>query len=150
MVCFAEPLEVDHLPLAQELDNVVYVRIVAEAQDVIVGDAGFLLWCNHESATSYRKWRKNTLNCVRNAVNLALEAFQRLLQCGPVYVQIAGGQAGQSQHLLQGALNLAQGLVDGLDGFFKFFFGLHGSILLKSSNGFQWERLSFQGCVSQQ
>ena len=51
MVCFAEPLEVDYLPLAQELDNVVYVRVIAEAQDVIVGDAGFLLWCNHASAT---------------------------------------------------------------------------------------------------
>lgn len=33
----------DYLPLAQELDNVVYVRVIAEAQDVIVGDAGFLL-----------------------------------------------------------------------------------------------------------
>lgn len=43
MVCLAEPLEVDYLPLAQELDNVVYVRVIAEAQDVIVGDAGFLL-----------------------------------------------------------------------------------------------------------
>lgn len=61
MVCFAEPLEVDYLPLAQELDNVVYVRVIAEAQDVIVGDAGFLLWCNHESATllqkTAKKWR---------------------------------------------------------------------------------------------
>ena len=36
----------DYLPLAQELDNVVYVRVIAEAQDVIVGDAGFLLWCD--------------------------------------------------------------------------------------------------------
>ncbi len=43
MFRFAEPLEVDYLPLAQELDNVVYVRVIAEAQDVIVGDAGFLL-----------------------------------------------------------------------------------------------------------
>ena len=51
MVCLAEPLEVDYLPLAQELDDVVHVRVVAEAEDVVVGHPGLLLWCNHESAT---------------------------------------------------------------------------------------------------
>ena len=40
-----------HLPLAQELDDVVHVRVVAEAEDVVVGHPGLLLWCNHESAT---------------------------------------------------------------------------------------------------
>lgn len=41
-----EPLEVDHLPLAQELDDVVHVRVVAEAEDVVVGHPGLLLWCD--------------------------------------------------------------------------------------------------------
>lgn len=40
---FAEALEVDHLPLAQELDDVVHVRVVTEAEDVVVGHPGLLL-----------------------------------------------------------------------------------------------------------
>jgi hypothetical protein len=48
---FTEPLEVDNLPLPQEADYVVYIRVVGQAEDVIVGEPGLLLWCNHESAT---------------------------------------------------------------------------------------------------
>lgn len=40
----AKALEVDDLPLPQEADDVVHVRIIAETQDVIVCDAGFLFW----------------------------------------------------------------------------------------------------------
>ena len=109
MIRFAEALEVDDFPFPQEADHVVHIRIVRQAQDVVVGKAGLLLWCNHESATSCRKWRKIKSNGVRNAIDFVLKAFQRLLQRSPVYVQIAGGQAGQGQHLLQSALNLAQG-----------------------------------------
>ena len=32
-------------PGAQELDDIVDIRIVAEPQDVVVGDAGLLLCC---------------------------------------------------------------------------------------------------------
>ena len=39
----AEALEMHDLPGAQELDDVVDVRVVAEPQDVVVGDAGLLL-----------------------------------------------------------------------------------------------------------
>jgi len=66
------------------------------------------------------------LNRIGDAVDLALEAFQCLLQNLPVYVQIAGGQLGQGQHLFQGTLDFAQSLVNRLNGLFKFFFGLHG------------------------
>ena len=41
----AEPLEVNDFPLAQELDNVVDVGIVAETEDVVVGNAGLLFCC---------------------------------------------------------------------------------------------------------
>ena len=34
----------DHLPLPEELDDVVDVRIIAQTQDVVVGDPGLLLW----------------------------------------------------------------------------------------------------------
>ena len=45
MVCFAEPLEVYDLPGTEEADDVVYVGIVAEAEDIVVGNAGLLLCC---------------------------------------------------------------------------------------------------------
>jgi len=38
----AEALEVDDLPFPQEADNVVYVRVVAEAEDVVIGHPGLL------------------------------------------------------------------------------------------------------------
>ena len=40
---FAEALEVDDFAGAQELDGIVDVRVVGQAQDVVVGDAGLLL-----------------------------------------------------------------------------------------------------------
>ena len=40
----AEALEVDHLPLPEELDDVVHIGIIAEPQDVIIGDTSLLLW----------------------------------------------------------------------------------------------------------
>ena len=43
MVCFAEPLEMDDLPLPQEPDGIVDVRVIAQAQDIVVGKAGLLL-----------------------------------------------------------------------------------------------------------
>ena len=41
---FPKSLEMDHLPLPEELDDVVDVRIIAQTQDVVVGDPGLLLW----------------------------------------------------------------------------------------------------------
>ena len=46
MVCFAETLEVDDFPLSQETDDIVDVRVVGKAEDIVVGEAGFLL-CRH-------------------------------------------------------------------------------------------------------
>ena len=55
MVCFAKALEMYNLPLPQELNNIIYIRVIAKAKNVVIGDAGLLLCCNHESATSYKK-----------------------------------------------------------------------------------------------
>lgn len=41
---FAEPLEVHDLPFPEEADRVVHVRIVGEAEDIVVGQAS-LLFC---------------------------------------------------------------------------------------------------------
>lgn len=47
----AEALEMNNFPFPQETDDVAHVWIIGQAKDIIVGEAGFLLWCNHESAT---------------------------------------------------------------------------------------------------
>ena len=41
---FAEALEVNDLPLPQKADDVVHVRVVGQAEDVVIGQAGLLLW----------------------------------------------------------------------------------------------------------
>ena len=41
----AKALEVDDLTFPQETDDIVYIGIIAEPQDVIIGDTGFLLCC---------------------------------------------------------------------------------------------------------
>lgn len=46
-----EALIMDDLPLAQELYDVVYVWIVAEPQDVVIGRARLLLWGDLVSTT---------------------------------------------------------------------------------------------------
>ena len=46
-----EALIMDYFPLPQELYDVVYVWIVAEPQDVVIGRARLLLCCNHIRTT---------------------------------------------------------------------------------------------------
>ena len=43
----AEALIMDDLALAQVLDGIAHVGIVNKTEDVVVGDARLLLWCNH-------------------------------------------------------------------------------------------------------
>ena len=42
---FAKSLEVYDLPLAQEPDSIVDVWVIAEAENIVVGNASFLLCC---------------------------------------------------------------------------------------------------------
>lgn len=44
--CVGKTLEMHDLTLTQEFDNVVYVRIVGKAQNIIIGRASLLLCCN--------------------------------------------------------------------------------------------------------
>ena len=39
-----EPLEMHHLALPEELDDIVDIGIIAQPQDVVIGDPGLLLW----------------------------------------------------------------------------------------------------------
>ena len=60
----AEPLEMHHLALTQEADNLVHVLVVGQAQDIIVRRPGFLLCCH-------------ILDNVRNWITLHLEIRRR-------------------------------------------------------------------------
>ena len=42
-----KPLVMHDLPLTQEFDGLLHIGIVAETENVVVGDTRFLLWCNH-------------------------------------------------------------------------------------------------------
>ena len=44
-------LIMDDLPLPQEADHVVHIRVITETQDIVIGEAGFLLCCNGVRAT---------------------------------------------------------------------------------------------------
>lgn len=47
----SEALEMDQLPLPEEFNHIVYIRIVGKAQDVVIGCACFLLCCNPANTT---------------------------------------------------------------------------------------------------
>ena len=42
--CLTEPLKMDNFPFPQELDYIVHIRVIAQPQNVVIGDPGFLLW----------------------------------------------------------------------------------------------------------
>lgn len=55
---FSEPLEVHDLALPQVADGIADIRILDDAQDVVVGAAGLLLWRDLVK-TTYKNTRKN-------------------------------------------------------------------------------------------
>jgi hypothetical protein len=48
---FTEPLEMDDLPFPEEADGIAHIRLLYQAQDIVVGGAGFLLCCNLVNTT---------------------------------------------------------------------------------------------------
>ena len=48
-----------NLPCPQELDSVVHIRVIGEAEDIVVGDACLLLCCDKENTTSF--WKETSL-----------------------------------------------------------------------------------------
>ena len=63
---FAEALEVDDLPLPEELDDVVHVGIIGKPQNVVVGDPGLLLWYAQSFATIFilKFWNKRLISAI--------------------------------------------------------------------------------------
>ena len=39
-----KPLEMDDFTFPEELDDIVHIRIIAESQNIVIGDPCFLLW----------------------------------------------------------------------------------------------------------
>ena len=52
----AKALEVDDLPLPQEADDVVHVRVVGQTEDVVIGDPGLLFCCAFVRTTFPNRW----------------------------------------------------------------------------------------------
>ena len=48
----AKALEMHDLPRAQELERIAHIRVVDQAQQVVIGRASLLLCCNRTSTTS--------------------------------------------------------------------------------------------------
>lgn len=48
---FSESLKMNHLPFPEELDDIIDIRIIAEPEDVVIGDPGLLLWHAAKSTT---------------------------------------------------------------------------------------------------
>ena len=36
----------NNFPLSKEADYVIYIRVIRQPQNIVVGEAGFLLWCD--------------------------------------------------------------------------------------------------------
>ena len=62
----AEPLEMDDLPLPEETDDVVDVRVVADAQDVVISHPRLLLWYAQSFATIFilKFWNKRLISAI--------------------------------------------------------------------------------------
>ena len=58
---FAEALEMHDFACAQEFERLAHVRVVDQAQQVVVGGAGFLLCCNLTSANNANPRTTSTL-----------------------------------------------------------------------------------------
>ena len=41
---FPKPLKMNNFPFTQELDDIIYIRIVTQTQDIIVSYPRFLFW----------------------------------------------------------------------------------------------------------
>ena len=78
MVRFAEALEMDDLPLPQELDGVPHVGVVGETKDVVVGHPSFLFWCDTVRTTFLPYGRQKQLWALKIPVYLDAVSYTHL------------------------------------------------------------------------
>lgn len=51
MQWFTKALEMDYFALTQEANNIIDIRIVGKAENVVISEAGFLLCCDLAKTT---------------------------------------------------------------------------------------------------
>ena len=85
----AEPLEMDDLPLPEELDHVIHIRIIGKPQDVVIGDPGLLLWHGKIIATKYilKFWNKRLISAIlsSNSSYISVLLLRRQASISPKY-----------------------------------------------------------------
>ena len=62
----AKALEVDNLPFTQKTDHIIDVRIIRQTEDIVIGKAGLLLWCDLVRTTFSDKVKKKVELCVKD------------------------------------------------------------------------------------
>lgn len=75
---FAKPLEMDDLALPQEFDDVIYIRIIRQPQNVVIGHSGFLLCCNLTKTTAIPNFLQVSFRYVRLLRHIVQRVFQSL------------------------------------------------------------------------
>ena len=65
----ATALIMHDLPLTQEANNVVYIRVIGKPQDIVIGGSGLLLWRN-QKRTTWSKFVENIRFLVMHILDL--------------------------------------------------------------------------------
>lgn len=63
---FAKTLEMDDFSLPEEFDHIIYIRIIAEPENIVVGDPCLLLWYAQSFATIFilKFWNKRLISAI--------------------------------------------------------------------------------------
>ena len=66
----AKALKMNDFPFPQEFDGIAHIRIIREAEDVVIGHPGFLLWCDAVRTTFLPYGRQKQLWALKIPVYL--------------------------------------------------------------------------------
>jgi len=66
VIRFTEPLEMNDFAFTEEFDDIIDIRVIAEPQDVVIGNSGFLLWYAQSFATIFilKFWNKRLISAI--------------------------------------------------------------------------------------
>lgn len=96
-----------NFPLTEKSNYVVNIRVIRQAEDIIIGKSGFLFCCDLVRTTFLAI---HGIQLVCNAVDLILQTLQDFLKALSVHVSITGRQFGQHEHLMEDSVNFLQGM----------------------------------------
>lgn len=73
----------DNFPLSQETDHIIHVRVVRQTENIVVGEAGLLFWCDLVK-TTFSTF--SGIQAVCNGVDPVLQTLQDFLEALSVHV----------------------------------------------------------------